>query len=174
MNALVVYESLWGNTRAIAEAIAEGIGAGALCLGTHEADPEEVLDASLVVVGAPVHAFNLPSEATKKSVAARPVAAGALAPLLSQPPVREWLCHMPLSTAYGAAFDTRVRGPLGRGGASRIEKALEAKGLRIAAPHEGFLVSNERQPTGAASMLREGEISRARLWGAHLKRLASE
>ena len=37
MNAIVVYESHWGNTAAIASAIAEGIGPDAKAMSTAEA-----------------------------------------------------------------------------------------------------------------------------------------
>lgn len=32
MKAVVVYESLWGNTKAVARAVADGIGPGTPCL----------------------------------------------------------------------------------------------------------------------------------------------
>src|SRR5680860_286991 len=91
MNALVVYESLWGNTAAIAHAIGEGIGEGTLVRHTGEIEPADAATAQLLVVGAPVHAFSLPSAATKKSVAERRLAPGDLEPDLSQPPLKTWL-----------------------------------------------------------------------------------
>lgn len=170
MHALVVYESLWGNTRAVAEAIAEGIGNDAQALSTSSADAATAGTVDLLVVGAPVHAFNLPTAAGKDSVAARPVPQGALAPDVSHPPLREWLKAAGTLTGAAAAFDTRVKGPLGRGGAKRIEKLLSAAGAHIAAPGEGFLVINQKHPTAPATMLVPGELERARLWGAALMR----
>ena len=46
MNAIVVYESLWGNTAAVARAIAEGMGPDARALYTAEAGPEAVAGAA--------------------------------------------------------------------------------------------------------------------------------
>ncbi len=173
MTALVIYESLWGNTAAIAHAVAEGIGPGTRVAHTGEVDPADVETVDLLVVGAPVHAFNLPTDATKKSVGARSLAPGDLAPDLSQPPVRDWLARVESGTGIAAAFDTRVRGPFGRGAASKIEKLLESKGFRVAHVSQGFLISNDKNPKSPASMLREGELDRARAWGAELAALAS-
>ncbi len=165
MSALVVYESLWGNTAAIAHAIGEGIGHDTMVRHTGEVDPADAASAHLLVVGAPVHAFSLPSDSTKKSVAERTVAPGDLAPDLSQPPLRTWLEGLPAGSAIAAAFDTRVRGPLGHGGASRIEKTLTARGYRIADRAQGFYIVNQKNVKAPGSMLREGEIDRARAWG---------
>ncbi|MCD6552991.1 MAG: hypothetical protein J7M16_03140 [Anaerolineae bacterium] len=62
MKAIVVYESLWGNTAAIARAIAEGLGPGARALSTAEATSEAIADADLIVAGAPVHSLSLPTD----------------------------------------------------------------------------------------------------------------
>ena len=53
MNAIVVYESIYGNTRAIAEAIAEGLG-GAPAVSPAEL-PADAAQADLLVVGGPTH-----------------------------------------------------------------------------------------------------------------------
>jgi len=165
MNALVVYESLWGNTAAIAHAIGEGIGEGTMVRHTGEIDPEEAATARLLVLGAPVHAFSLPSAATKKSVAERRLAPGDMAPDLTQPPLKEWIEALPKGSAVAAAFDTRVRGPLGHGGASKIEKLLVERGYRIADRSQGFYIVNQKNVKAEATMLRPGEIDRAIDWG---------
>ncbi len=176
MTALVVYESLWGNTAAIAHAIGEGLGAGlgevATVCHTGEITPAEASRAEILVLGAPVHTFSLPSETTKQSIADRRLAPGDLARDLSQPPLRTWLDSLPMGSGIAAAFDTRVRGPLGHGGASKIEKALADHGYSIADNSQGFYISNQKNVKGAASMLRPGEIERARDWGTLLASLA--
>ena len=60
MHVVVLFESLFGNTREVAEAIAHGRGAAdptaeVACLRVAEADREEVRTADLLVVGAPTH-----------------------------------------------------------------------------------------------------------------------
>ena len=60
MRAIVVYESHWGNTAAVARAIAEGIGAEARVLSTAEATAAVLAEAELIVAGAPLIGFRLP------------------------------------------------------------------------------------------------------------------
>jgi flavodoxin len=55
VKAVVVYESHWGNTAAIARAIADGLGSGAQALSTQEASSTALADADLLVAGARVH-----------------------------------------------------------------------------------------------------------------------
>jgi flavodoxin len=70
MKAIVVYESLWGNTAAIARAIAAGIGPEAQALSTAQAAGAAISDADLIVAGAPVLGFGLPSDTMLKSIGA--------------------------------------------------------------------------------------------------------
>ena len=65
---VVVYESLWGNTAAVADAIAEGLGPEAKVLSTAQATAEELAGADLVVAGGPVFGFQLSSERTRQSI----------------------------------------------------------------------------------------------------------
>src|SRR4030065_577517 len=66
MKAIVVYESLWGNTAAIARAIAQGLGADAHALSTGEVTAEALAQADLIVAGAPGHSMGLPSAPTRQ------------------------------------------------------------------------------------------------------------
>ena len=66
--ALVVYESVFGDARTIAHAIAEGLSDGGLDVDVVAADqgPTEVgPDVDLLVVGAPNHAFSMPRPSTR-------------------------------------------------------------------------------------------------------------
>lgn len=171
MKALVVYESLWGNTAAIAQAIGEGIGPEATVAHTGEIEPSDAHEYDLIVVGAPVHALSLPTKESKASAAGKPVADDELAPDVSQPTVKAWLADLPDGASAAAAFDTRIRGPLGRGGASRIEKSLAAHGYRIVDRSQGFVVVNDSHVRVPGSMLRQGERKRATEWGAKLAHL---
>jgi len=61
MKAVVVYESLWGNTAAVARAIADGIGPEAQALSTAEAIGEALTGVDLIIAGSPVLGFRLPT-----------------------------------------------------------------------------------------------------------------
>jgi hypothetical protein len=160
MKAIVVYESLWGNTAAIAHAIAAGIGPGARALSTAEATDTELAGVDLVVAGAPVHAFSLPSERTRQNAIPNPAKAQK-PPDLSHPPLRSWLAALPKGRGRSAAFDTRFRWTPG-GATSRIVRALESAGYPQVSKAQHFIV------TGGQGPLREGELERARAWGAEL------
>ena len=94
MKAIVVYESLWGNTASIARAIADGIGPQAEALTTDAASPETVAEAELIVAGAPVLGFSLPSDQIRNSIAQSEADAPA-PPDLAHPSMRSWLESMP-------------------------------------------------------------------------------
>ncbi|MCX6025122.1 MAG: flavodoxin [Chloroflexi bacterium] len=160
MKALVVYESLWGNTAAIARAIAEGIGPGARALSTAEASGAVVADADLLVAGSPVLAFSLPTDKMRESVRTGPGKAPS-PPDLSHPSMRSWLGALPKGHAVAAAFETRIWWSPG-GATGAILAGLANAGYRTIAKAQRFIVSGTYGP------LREGEVERARRWGAEL------
>ena len=92
MRAIVVYESHWGNTAAIARAISEGIGPEAQALSTAEATDSAVADAELVVAGAPLLGFSLPTDGMVKGLGRE---ASPTPPDLSHPSMRAWLESLP-------------------------------------------------------------------------------
>src|SRR4051812_49341548 len=88
MEAIVVFESHWGNTAAVAKAIAEGIGPEARALATGEATPDAIGHAELVVAGAPLMGLRLPTEKIVAEIHPRD---DAPAPDVSHPTMRTWL-----------------------------------------------------------------------------------
>ncbi len=166
MKAVVVYESLWGNTAAIARAIAEGIGPETQALTTDAANAEALAGADLVVVGSPVIAFSLPTESSLQSLRTSPNRAPS-PPDLSHPSMRSWLDALPKGQGYCAAFETGLWWSPG-GAKGAIVSRLQAAGYRPAAKERRFVVK------GAYGPLRDGELEQARLWGAELARLARE
>jgi len=161
MKAVVVYESLWGNTAAIARAIAEGIGSEARALSTAEAAPDVVAGADLIVAGAPVLGFALPTEAMRTSIQTGPQYASNSGDF-SHPSMRSWLAALAPGQGSGAAFETRVRGPVPGGSVKAIARGLTDAGRTVTGKGEPFIV------TGKFGPLREGELERARAWGAEL------
>ena len=160
MKAVVVYESLWGNTAAIARAIAEGMGPDACALSTAEATAEAVADVQLLVCGAPLLGFQLPTEEMRESIEVGNANPGS-PPNLTHPSMRSWLAKLPAGYRKGAAFETRIWWSPGSA-AKAIEHELHEAGYRIAAPAEKFIVKGKFGP------LKPGEVERARAWGAQL------
>jgi hypothetical protein len=161
MKAVVVYESHWGNTATIARAIAEGIGPDARAMNTDEAVRAAIADADLIVAGAPVIAFQLPSEGMRKQIAADADKAPT-PPDVSHPLLRSWLDALPEGHGRAAAFETRIWWSP-RGATGTIEGKLKRAGYRPVAKAERFIVA------GAYGPLRDGELERARQWGAALR-----
>jgi hypothetical protein len=157
--ALVVYESFWGNTAAIARAIAEGIG-GARVLTTDEATADLVAAADLVVAGAPVLGFRLPTEGMRSSLPRSEIQAPR-PPDVSHRSMRSWLEALPRGHGAGAAFETRVSWSPG-GSIKGIGHGLAAAGFEVLGPGGKFVV------TGRYGPLRDGEVERARAWGSEL------
>lgn len=166
MKALVVYESMYGNTRHIAQAIAEGlqmsIDAQAMPVGDVRAI--DIDNAQLVVVGAPTHAWGLSRRRTRE-VAASDMAKHSeqrVSPVAVATGVREWMRGLKLQrSCRSAAFDTRLDRPrLFTGSAVRaIERGLVAAGFAVFGQPHSFRVG------GTTGPLAFGEIERAREWG---------
>jgi hypothetical protein len=170
MRALVIYESMFGNTRDIARAIGEGIGADLPVdlLDAADAPVDLPADVALVVVGGPTHAHGMSKPESRADSARR---AGDR--LVSRGiGIREWLDALrPVTTPIAAAaFDTRIKGPglLWGSAAKPAAKRLDELGFRLVESPEDFLVGG---PTGPLfDRLEPGELDRARAWGAALAR----
>jgi hypothetical protein len=165
MRALVVYESMFGNTQAVANAVAGGLASGFAVEVVEAGSAPRVLPAGveLLVVGGPTHAFGMTRPGTRRSAAEQ-----TGQPLVSAGTgVREWLAAVDRARAgqvAAAAFDTRVDRPRLPGSAARAaRRRLRRAGFRIAAPAESFYVTG-----GSPGQLSEGELARARRWGEQL------
>jgi len=163
MGAIVVYESLWGNTAAVAHAIAEGIGGGTVALSTAEATPERIGAADLIIAGSPILGFKLPTDAMRAG-AGSSLPASVPAPDLSHPSLRSWLEGLAPGPGRFAAFETRVKGPWGNA-VKAIAKDLAASGRR---PVDSSSATMAFIVTGKYGPLKEGELDRARAWGSEL------
>jgi menaquinone-dependent protoporphyrinogen IX oxidase len=169
MKALVVYESMFGNTRRIAESIAQGLGEFAdvrtVCVAAKPAP--EVQGVDLVVVGGPTHAWSMTRAQTRQTApgyANKPGSGLRLEPGADEAQgVREWLHSLPDMSVAAAAFDTRINKPaIFTGRASKaIARSLTKHGARLMTRPESFLVDPK-------SHLLPGEDERGRLWGLQL------
>ena len=142
MKALIVYDSVYGNTEKIARAIGEAItpSGEVKVLRAGEANPSELASIELLIVGSPTHA-------------SRPT-----------PAIQDILNKVPKLSLQGinvAAFDTRIStklvGVFGYA-AGRIARNLKRKGGTLIASPVGFFV------TGGKGPLKEGELERAAAW----------
>lgn len=170
MRAVVVYESMYGNTRLIAHAIAKGMARTSDVevdvVPVGQAGPELLEGAGLVVVGGPTHVHGMSRPATRKqaeAVAAKDGNGLRLEPDAQKLGVREWLTSISRIEAGAAAFDTRLDGPpLFTGRASKqINAMLRRRGCTIVTAPESFLVTGDNQ-------LCPDEQERATIWGQSL------
>lgn len=163
MHALVIFESMFGNTKAIAEAVAEGLGSrmDVETVGVDSAPVRIPEGVSLLVVGGPTHAFGLTRPDTR-ATAAEQAGSTATSPTVG---LREWLGRLdpPPLALRAATFDTRVSRPRVPGSAARkAEKLLRRLGVELVTPPVTFWVRGTPGPLG------EGEVERARQWGRDL------
>jgi hypothetical protein len=108
IKAIVVYESHWGNTAAVARAIAEDIGLEARAMSTAEATSVTISEADLIVAGAPLLGFSLPTEDLLKGIASN-AAKDPTPPDLSHPSMRSWLDRLPPNPRAAAVSSTGGR-----------------------------------------------------------------
>jgi hypothetical protein len=167
MRVLVVYESMFGNTEAVARAVADGL-AGSSAPEPVDVDVREVSGApspvagqwDLVVAGGPTHAFSLSRPATRAEAHSRGATGGS-----DDVGLRDWLGQL----AQGphaerlAAFDTRVDKVRHLPGSAATKAARLARRHGYApAGRESFYVVDTEGPLIA------GELQRAEQWGARL------
>ena len=162
MKALVVYESMFGNTEAVARAVADGLAE------MHDVDLREVSQVpttvigsvDLIVVGGPTHAFSLSRPATRASAFEQGGTRGT-----KDLGIREWLggLRRGSQTEPIAVFDTRIEKARRLPGSAAAKAAKLARRLGYApAGRQSFYVSDTSGP------LLPGELERARAWGVQL------
>jgi flavodoxin I len=145
MRALVVYDSLYGNTEEIAKAIGGAITGGEVrVLRAGEVGPPELENISLLVVGSPTQGGR------------------------AMPAIKDFLDRVSKGEINGldaAAFDTRFSSKMTKifgYAAGKIAASLKSKGANLVAEPEGFFVDDKEGP------LKEGELERAAAWGKGL------
>jgi flavorubredoxin len=140
MKVLVVYESMFGNTRAIAEAIGEGLRSvddDVNVVHVSEVTNDLAAEADLLVVGSPAHGSE----------------------------VRQWLDQLPASSGKAVAFDTRKSGPAWwtRHASKAITKRLCRTGRGMLHEPSSFIVSKD-------NVLTDGAIEAGSSWGRFIRR----
>jgi hypothetical protein len=164
--ALVIFESMYGNTRVIADHVAEGLRAvfAADVVPTATTTAERLAGVDLVVLGAPTHVHGLPGRRSREAAMTaveRSADDLVLEPDARGPGLRELLDQLDRGVGTAAAaFDTRIDAPaIFTGRASRgIAKRLRDHGFRLITAPESFFVDKHNH-------LLDGETDRATAWG---------
>jgi len=168
MRVLIVFESSYGNTHHIADAIADGMRAehDVTVVPVTEAAGELVAAADLVVVGGPTHIHGMSRPASRASAVTAAERAGdglQLDPDAGAIGVREWLQGVSGSNGRTAAFDTRLdASALLTGRAAKgIAHELRDAGFRLITEPKSFLVTKSNE-------LVSGQLAAAQQWGESL------
>lgn len=180
MQVVIVYESSFGSTRRVAEAVGHGLRQGGATavdvLPTGAVTGDDLAVADLLVVGGPTHLGTLSTVGSRAAARAvvrvdRPARGAssddAVIDLVTEtdlptvgPGLRRWFHRLPSSHGkVAAAFDTRLAGE--RGAAGVIARRLGRHGYRVVAA-EGFVVEDVTAPIGP------DEVARAGRWGVDL------
>ena len=172
MKAIVVYESMFGNTRHIADAVAEGLrqSIDVETMVARDAVGLDLTDVQLVVAGAPTHALGLSRSNTRAAALDATKHPDQLVESSSvRTGMREWLHGLPRQYALrrGVAFDTRYDKPkvITGSAAKVIQRGLRAAGFAGFGEPHSFLVDSMTGPLVA------GEVERARQWGEAMGRM---
>jgi hypothetical protein len=162
MTTLVVYETMYGRTREIAEAVASGCESGNDMRGdVRLVEVGELTDGlpgdvTLLVVGGPTHAFSMTRPGTRSD-------AQKYGTTISRTGVREWLAGLKVPAGLPvAAFCTKLDSPLSGSAARAIANRLRRLGGKLVVPAKDFFVR------GTQPVLLDGQLDRARAWGASL------
>src|SRR4029453_10810982 len=180
MKITIVYESMFGNTHQVAQAISDGVreadpDADVDCVPVGEASPELIKSTDLLVVGGPTHIRGMTSGFSRKmgisgehKAEAKGEAPHDLEPDAEGPGLREWFNGLPnVDGGQAAAFDTRLGSSMAGGAARGIARRLRKHGYNLLNDPEGFVVEDAHGP------LRAGEVERAKQWGAEVVQATS-
>ena len=129
VKVLIVYYSMFGNTKKIAESLAEGLRSGGVDSSVVKAEVvrfDELCEFDLLCVGSPVHAWSVSK------------------------PVEEFLERLKsvkdLSGKKAFAFDTKMKSRFAGSAGGKIERKLKDLGLTIAKPSESAIVKDREGP----------------------------
>ena len=149
MHSVVVYDSQFGNTEAVAQVIARTLGefGPARAAHVHETTVTQLRNIDLLVLGCPAQGGSGTSA------------------------LRIFIDRLPPEVMRGpkiACFDTRMHAPrwLGRFAAPELARRLKKLHVQLVAPPEGFYMKRRQGP------LEAGEVERAAEWARSVGHIA--
>jgi flavodoxin I len=144
MKTLVVYDSVYGNTKTIAQTIGAALPGEVTLQHVDDVKAASLAAYDLIIVGAPTHGAK-PSPAVQRFL--------------------DQISEQALEGKNVAGFDTRLTNrliTLFGTAAPKITRALEQKGGNVAGRPGDFYV------TGGEGPLQEGDVERAAVWAKGL------
>jgi len=142
VKALVIYDTNFGSTKVIAEAVARELGSHVPAIPAADVAEKDLAGVGLLVVGSPIIGWR-PTRRVAKFLAG--------------------LKPGQLDGIEAAAFDTRMRFFLHGDAAGKIVRKLEAAGALAVSDPQPFYVRGREGP------LFDGEVKRAAEWARSLK-----
>ena len=142
MKTLILFDSSFGNTKIIAEAIADELGKDTKTISISDFNAGDLKGIELLVVGSPIVGWS-PTEKMGAFLAG--------------------LSHDQLKGMLAAAFDTRMKIFFSGDAAKKIAIALKTAGANMIVEPQGFLVKGRKGPLFA------GEVEKAREWAQSIK-----
>lgn len=164
MKTLVAYESMYGNTAAVGEAIAAALREQGLDVEdgpVSKIDAARTADFDLLLVGGPTHVHGMSRASTRKTAVNDK---NTFPEPTLEPGLRTWLARLPEGGGrLAGAFDTRFDKPrlLTGSAAKGIGRRLKGRGFRLVAEPESFLVSPQNR-------LLEGEVEHGTTWAKEI------
>lgn len=155
MKAMIIYDSFFGNTEQVAQAIGKALDAQAEVdiRRVTEVQPARFADLDVLIVGSPTRAFS-PSPDIKTFLKTLPGQA------LDGVKVTAFDTRISLDDVDSAILPPMVK--LFGYAAEPIAKQLKRKGGSLVLPSEGFFVNGTEGP------MKEGELERAATWARQL------
>lgn len=137
MKALVVYDSNFGNTKLIAEEVAENLGNDVRTLSVREFNAKDMVGIELLVLGSPINGWNATATTMK---------------------VLDRFKEHDFDGVKFSTFDTRVKLFIHGDAKDKLAEAIAEKGGELIAEPREFYV------TGRVGPLFAGEIESAAQW----------
>ena len=155
MKALVIYDSVFGNTEKVAQAMGEALSDQVEVTTSRVTDvsPEQLTEIQYLIVGSPTRGFQ-PTPDTKKLLKSLPTNG------LQGVKVAAFDTRISVEDTHSFVFSVLVK--FFGYGAKPIANLLKKAGGELAMPPEGFLVEGTEGP------LKVGELERAADWARQI------